>query len=73
MTSVDDREKGEDLSYWKSTKGIASWKFLSFKETRELHNQIRQEELHGEPTDQHIVNGNVDVEYTGNYETKLDM
>lgn len=57
----DDREKGEDLSSWKSTKGNASWKFISFKGTRELHKQIRQQELHGEQTtEQHIINGNFD-------------
>ncbi|KAL9987312.1 hypothetical protein ACROYT_G001596 [Oculina patagonica] len=46
-TNQNDREKGEDLSAWKSTKSNASWKLISFEETRELHKQIRQQELNG--------------------------
>lgn len=58
---LDDRDKGEDLSSWKSTKSNASWKLISFEETRELHKQIRQQELNGEQTtEQHIINGHFD-------------
>ncbi|XP_078377085.1 uncharacterized protein LOC144660350 [Oculina patagonica] len=53
-------EKGEDLRYWKSTNGTASWKFLSFDEIKKFHKQVRQHEEHpgtqGNITDQRTIN-----------------
>ncbi|KAJ7365918.1 hypothetical protein OS493_002649 [Desmophyllum pertusum] len=56
----DGCEKGEELSYWNSTNGPASWKFLSFNEANKLEKQIRQQELQGtqpNKNDQLIIKG----------------
>ena len=60
LNFLDGCEKSEELRYWNSTNGPASWKFLSFNEANKLKKQIRQQELQGtqpNKNDQLIIKG----------------
>lgn len=58
LVFLDDREKDEDLSNWKSTKRTASWKSLSFNEVKELQKQIEPLGIPAIITDRLLIKGN---------------